>query len=111
MTSATQPSRELLVHQQTETPLAPDVGALPFGPRDGERRTVAAFEPAPGAPHRGRIAWSVARSAPPQCRAPRLGHDQEPGTSAALRIVQIELQAIPVNVVGLLVECERRGGG
>src|SRR5260370_35009892 len=106
MTSATQPSRELLVHQQIETPLAPDVGALPFGPRDGERRTVAAFEPAPGAPHRGRIAWSVARSAHPHCRAPRLGHDQEPGTSAALRTAQIALQAIRAHGVGRVLERE-----
>src|SRR2546430_9090088 len=98
-----------LVNDKVETDLAPHVRVVPFRPGDRDGDAVARLGAAPGAPDRRGHAGAIAR--PPQAHRPRdlpLGHDEEAGDVAGLRVAEVHLQAVRVDVLRLVVESQQR---
>src|SRR2546426_3308816 len=102
-------AREHLVDDQVEADAAADVRATPLGRRDRRRDAIPRVGAAPGPAYHLRPAGSRARAAhaQPTGVAP-LGYDQPARHRTLFRDAQVDLDAVRVDVVGLVVEPERR---
>src|SRR2546426_4926944 len=101
-------ARQHLVDDQVEADAAADVRAAPVGRRDRRRDAIPHISAAPRAADHLRPS-SRARATHPQPTAvPLLGHDQPSGHRTLFGGAHVELDAVRVNVVGLIVEPERR---
>src|SRR2546422_955166 len=97
-----------LVDDQVEPDAAADVRATPVGRRDRRRDAIPSVSTAPGAAYHLRPAGSRARATHTQStRVPPLGYDQPARHRALFGDAQIDLDAVRVDVVGLVVEPER----
>src|SRR3989475_8266 len=100
-------ARQHLVDDQVEADAAADVRAAPVGRRDRRRDAIPHISAAPRAADHLRPS-SRARATHPQPTAvPLLGHDQPSGHRTLFGGAHVELDAVRVNVVGLIVEPER----
>src|SRR3970282_863520 len=94
-------SGDHFINDKVEAHLSADVGPRPGGPRHAHRHPVAAPGALPAAPHAAGVAGAV-----------RAGHNEVPALPAPPSLSpvphDVHLQAIGVNVVGLVVEAERR---
>src|SRR5207244_1087580 len=101
-------ARQHLVDDQVEADAAADVRAAPVGRRDRRRDAIPHISAAPRAADHLRPS-SRARATHPQPTAvPPLGHDQPSGHRTLFGGAHVDLDAVRVNVVGLIVEPERR---
>src|SRR5213593_4384473 len=101
-------ARQHLVDDHVEADAAADVRAAPVGRRDRRRDAIPHISAAPSAAYHLRPS-SRARATHPQPTAvPPLGHDQPSGHRTLFGGAHVELDAVRVNVVGLVVEPERR---
>src|SRR5437879_6094706 len=102
-------AREHLVDDQVEADAAADVRATPLGRRDRRRDAIPRVGAAPGPAYHLRPVGSRARAAhaQPIGVAPR-GDDQPARHRTLFRDAQVDLDAVRVDVVGLVVEPDRR---
>src|SRR2546427_376051 len=86
--------------------------AVPIGPGDRQRDAVAALRAPPGALDAvGNARRPTGGSDPHAASVLPFGHDQPAGDVAAFQIAQVQLQPVRVNLVGLVVEPQRRRVG
>src|SRR5207245_651565 len=103
---------EHLVNDKVETDPAPDMRAVPIGPGDRQRDAVAALRAPPGALDAvGNARRPTGGSDPHAASVLPFGHDQPASDVAAFQIAQVQLQPVRVNLVGLVVEPQRRRVG
>src|SRR5438445_8554459 len=102
-------AREHLVDDQVEADAATDVRTTPVGRRDRRRDAIPGVGTAPGPTYHLRPAGGAARPPHAQPAAiPPLGHDQPAHHRTFFRDAQVDLDAVRVDVVGLVVQPEGR---
>ena len=85
------------------------MGAERPGPRDRDGEVVAGLRAPPPAPHAAGVPGRLPRAARAHAAAVcRLRHHQVSERSRAVHVAQIQLHPVGVDVVGLVVESQRR---
>src|SRR5207247_392646 len=103
------PPRQHLVDDQIEPDATPEMRAKRLRPADRDGETVSRVGPLPRGAHALRITQGLSRAAHSYAAAvPSLRGHEIPDRRRAVQVAQVQLHAVRVNVVGLVVEPQRR---